>query len=234
MKANDILSDLVYSSLKISNPKDGAEKILALDGSPEIIYVFLDYVAPENFHKKEYYHIERVPVSSRLDAWVYEHLVDNEQFAKYLDRYRGRKGINSDNIDQYILRKHYHPKALSVLKQRKNFDLAVWSKSRYKLFYERKSNLLLKNGEPIGFDFRNTIVMIFTVKQKEERRILAIGGSGGSGQRESNTLFTAIYFLLSKKKPVRYHFIKYNGYNQFKYIRSYPKILLTNGFPFQF
>ncbi len=230
MKANSILSNLICAHLQVANPQDGVKKILTIDGTPEIVYVFLDHIASENFHKKEYYHIEHISIPSRLDTWIYDHLVDSEQFAKYLDRYGGEKGINSENIDQHILRKHYYLKALDILKQKKNFDMAIWSKPRYQLHYKRKSNLFLKDGSPIGFDFRNTVAVLFTIKQKEDRRILAIGGSGGSGQRQSNTLFTAIFYLLSKKKPVWYHFIKYDGYHQFKYIRSYRRILITGGF----
>ena len=230
MNIDDMLSNLIYSSLHTTDPQDASKKILAIEGTPEIIYIFLERIAPENFHKKKYYHAYRISIPSRMDAWIFNNLVDNEQFGKYLDRYRGKKGINSENIDQHILRRHYYSKALSVLKQRKNFDLAVWTKPRYELFYERKSNLFLKDGTPIGFDFRNKIVVIFTIKQRENRRILAIGGGGGSSQRQDNTLFTAVYYLLSRKKSVRYHFIKYDSYNQFKYIRSYRRILVTDGF----
>lgn len=59
MRANDILSDLVYAPLKISHPEEGAQKIAAMEGSPEIVYIFLDFIAPEHCHRKEYYHIER-------------------------------------------------------------------------------------------------------------------------------------------------------------------------------
>ena len=230
MKAFDVLSNIVYAPLKISDPTDGEERISAIEGTPEIVYIFLDFIAPQNYHKKKYYHIHRLPVGSRLDEWVYKHLVEQEQFARYLDRYRERKGINSDNIDQYILRKHYYPKAFRVLKKKKNFHLAAWSKPRRQFSYERKSNLFLKTGEEIPFDFRNVIQVFFTVKHSADRFILSEGGSGSSGQRENNTLFTAIYHLVSKRKPVRYYLIKYNGDNQFEYIRCSRKILLTDGF----
>ena len=233
MKAFDVLSNIVYAPLKISDPTDGEERISAIEGTPEIVYIFLDFIAPQNYHKKKYYHIHRLPVGSRLDEWVYKHLVEQEQFARYLDHYRERKGINSDNIDQYILRRHYYPKALRVLKKKKNFHLAVWSKPRHQFSYERKSNLFLKIGEEILFDFRNVIQVFFTVKHSADRFILSEGGSGSSylfspdgrkkanftdfsfistratpdplniygssGQRKNNTLFTAIYHLVSKR-----------------------------------
>ena len=230
VKVDDILSNLIYGPLHTGDPQDATKKILAIEGTPEIIYIFLERIASENYHKKKYYHTHRISIPSRMDAWIFDNLVDNEQFGKYLDRYRGEKGINSENIDQHIFKRHYYTEALSVLKRKKNFNLTLWSKPRHQLRYDRKSNLSLKNGEEIGFDFRNTVVVLFTVKQKEDRLILAMGGSGSSGQRQDNTLFTAVYYFLSKKKPVRHHFIKYDGHNQFKYIRSYRRILITGGF----
>ena len=117
-----------------------------------------------------------------------------------------------------------------MLNKKEGFNQVLWSKLRYRIFYRRKTNLLLKNGQAIGFDFRNTFEVFFTLKQKDGRHILAIGGSGGSSQRQSNTLFTAIYYLLSKKMPVKCRLIRYDGDNQFQYIRSPRKILLTDGF----
>src|SRR3989338_2087291 len=123
MKASDILSGLIYAHLKISHPEGGVEKIAAMEGSPEIVYIFLDFIAPEHYHRKEYYQIHRIPIRSRLDEWVYEHLVDQEQYSRYLDLYRKNKDISLNNIDQHILRKHYYPRALRTLKKKKNFNL---------------------------------------------------------------------------------------------------------------
>ena len=91
MQSDEILKDLIYSTLCVSNPQEGVKKISAMQGFPEIIYILLDHIAVENFRKKKFYDIERVPVPSRLDEWVYKHLVTNEQFSKYLDRYRGER-----------------------------------------------------------------------------------------------------------------------------------------------
>ena len=53
IQAFDVLSNMVYAPLKMSSPKDGVERISAIEGIPEIIYIVLDFIAPENYHKTD-------------------------------------------------------------------------------------------------------------------------------------------------------------------------------------
>ena len=85
----------------------------------------------------------------------------------------------------------------------------------------------LKNGKPFHFDFRNTLESIFILKNGKNKQILAVGGSGGSGQRAKYTLFTAIFYLLGKKKKIKHHLLKYDSFNKYKYIATYNKPIIT-------
>jgi len=156
-------------------------------------------------------------------------LIDEKEYRRYLNKYLPlKKKLKYKDVDEYILNKHYRPKAIKILsKTRKSFDLKKWTRKRFKYEYKRKTNLNLKNGESFHFDFRNTLESIFILKNGKDKQILAIGGSGGSGQREKYSVFTAIFYLLGKKKKIKHHLLRYNAFNKYKYITTYNKPIIT-------
>ncbi|MCL5985093.1 MAG: hypothetical protein M1371_00835 [Actinobacteria bacterium] len=67
----------------------------------------------------------------------------------------------------------------------------------------------------------------FILNEGDDKYILAIGGGGSSYQRERYTMFTAIFYLLGKERTIWHHLLKYNCYNEFEYIKSINKPLIT-------
>jgi len=152
----------------------------------------------------------------------------------YLKKYLPLKDkLNYDDVDEYILDKHYRKKAVAVLsRDKKLFSIEKWTKPRYRYRYQRKTNLQLKDGSPFNFDFRNYLESFFILKQGADKQILAVGGSGSSGQRADYTLFTAIFYLLSKgkrKHRIRHHLLRYDSLNKYRYVGSYYKPIITYG-----
>jgi hypothetical protein len=160
--------------------------------------------------------------------WVYENLVTNEEFAKLLNRYEPlKKKLGFDDIDEYILGRHYRSQAIEILKKKKTFNLERWSKKRSRLAYERKNNLKLKDGRTFRFDFRNPLESLFVLKQNKDKKILAVGGGGSSLQRQNFTVATTVFYILdARKKIIPHHLLKYDSSNRFRYVDTFYKPIL--------
>lgn len=113
----------------------------------EAVHIEADFPAPSAWRKKDYYHIVRHDIGTRLDEWIFENLVDQSRYAGYLDRYRPalRKGRIA-NKDEYILDRHYRPRALKSLSGRKGFNLREWTRKRTELEYRRRTVVPLYFG----------------------------------------------------------------------------------------
>ncbi len=231
-KARKLLQNLIldYPWLSICSVEDGIKKLQGRQKDLEAIHIYIDNLSPKTYPpKKKYYNISRKKTLTKLDEWIFDHLIKNEEYRRYLNKYLPLKEkLKYNDVDGYILNKHYRPKAIKILsKIRKSFNLKEWTRKRFKYEYERKTNLNLKNGKPFHFDFRNTLESIFILKNGKNKQILAVGGSGGSGQRAKYTLFTAIFYLLGKKKKIKHHLLKYDSFNKYKYIATYNKPIIT-------
>lgn len=130
------------------------------------VHIRIAYPVLSTWRKKKYYHITKQEICSRLDEWIFEHLVKQDEYAAYLDRYRPMiqdRKIKKD-IDEYIMDRHYRPKAIKILRCRKHFDLALWMKKRICLEYRRRSNLYWKSGEEFRFDYRNSVESLLSTR----------------------------------------------------------------------
>lgn len=196
------------------------------------VHIRIDYPNKAIWRKKKYYHITKHEIYSRLDEWIFEHLVDQHQYAAYLDCYRPmvRSAKIKKDIDEYIMDRHYRPKAIKILRHKKHFNFTLWTEKRTRLEYRRRSNLYWKDGEEFRFDFRNPIETLFIRKKGSDRQVFGIGGCGGSGQRHINTYFSAVFYILSKKLPISHYLFKYDSYNRLKYLGCKYRTVLTPGF----
>ena len=228
----ELLRNLVPGREQIeSSVEKGVKALKPHVNDLEAIHILIDYPDPSLWHRKKYCHVHKVELCSRLDEWIYENLIDRDQFSVYLDRYRPKLIAGKiKGLDEYILSRHYRPKAIKALSARKSFNLAAWSKERFRLEYERRSNVWWKSGEEFRFDFRNSIESLFILKQGEDKRVLGVGGGGSSGQRETGTYLTAVFYLLGKTTRIRNFVLRYNGFNEFEYVGRRNRPVLTAGF----
>jgi hypothetical protein len=230
--AEKILKNLTldYSFLSIPSIKKGIEKLRGKEDFLEAIHIYIEHLSPELYPpKKKYFDISKIDKPTKLDEWAYQHLVDNREYGDYLDKYLPLKDkLKYSDVDEYIMNKHYRPKAIKILSQsRKSFDLQKWKKKRFGYNYRRKTNLILKEGIVFPLDFRNRLESLFILKSGEDKQILARGGGGGSSQRMKYTMFTAIFYLLGKKKRIKHYLLKYNSFNEYEYLSTYYKPIVT-------
>ena len=231
-EAAKLLQNLVYCSGYLKPTiKDGVAALRPYAEQLEIIHIRIDYPDPSTLRKKEYWHISREEICSRLDGWIFKHLVNQNEYAIYLERYRPAKARGEiKDIDEHIMNTHYRPQAIKILRRKKFFNLARWTKKRISLEYLRRSNLYWKNGDEIRFDYRNSVESLFIRKNGGDKEVIGVGGSGSSGQREMCTFFTAVFYLLGKKTRIPYYLFKQNGFNEFEYAGRKYRAVLTSGF----
>lgn len=229
---SELLRNLVPSSgyLK-ATIKEGVVTLKPYARDLEVIHIRIDYPDRSTWRKKKYYHILRQEVCSRLDEWILKHVVVQNEYAAYLKRYRpAQKRDEIDDIDEYIMNRHYRPQAIEILRREKSFDLEHWTKKRVCLEYSRRSNLYWKSGKEFRFDYHNPVESLFIRKNDRDREVIGVGGAGSSSQREMNTFFTAVCYILSKKIRIAHYLLKYNGFNEFEYIGRKYRSVLTSGF----
>jgi len=232
IEATELLKNLVPGKgyLK-ATVKEGVVTLKPYAKDLEAVHIRIDYPDPSIWRKKKHYHILRQEICSRLDEWIFKHLVDQNEYAAYLERYRPAKAQGEiGDIDEHIMDTHYRPQAIEILRRKKSFDLACWTKKRICLEYRRRSNLYWKSGEEFDFDYRNSVQSLFIRKNDGDREVIGVGGAGGSSQREMSTFFTAVFYLLGKKTRIPNFLLAYNGFNEFKYVGRRCRSVLTSGF----
>ena len=231
-EAAEFLNNLVLGKEYLkATIKEGVAALKPYAKNMEAVHIRIDHPDLSTWRKKKYFHILRQVVCSRLDEWVFEHLVDQNEYAAFLERYRPMKAREEiGDIDEYIMDTHYRPQAIEILRRKKSFDLASWTKKRVCLEYHRRSNLYWKSGEELDFDYRNPIQSLFIRKNNGDREVIGVGGFGSSGQRETNTFFTAVFYILGKKARIPHFLLRYNGFNEFEYVGRRNRPVLTAGF----
>jgi len=197
----------------------------------EAVHIRIDHPDLSTWRKKKYFHVLRRVVCSRLDEWAFEHLVDQNEYVAFLERYRPIKARGEiRDIDEHIMDTHYRPQAIEILRRKKSFDLGRWTKKRVCLEYLRRSNLYWKDGTEFMFDYRSVVQSLFIRKNNGDREIIGVGGFGSSGRRETNTFFTAVFYILGKKARIPNYLLRYNGFNEFEYVGQRNRPVLTAGF----
>ncbi|MDP2922993.1 MAG: hypothetical protein Q8O30_04660 [Candidatus Omnitrophota bacterium] len=232
IEAAEFLKNLVFGKEYLkATIKEGVAALKPYVKDLEVVHIRIDHPDLSTWRKKKYFHILRQVVCSRLDEWIFEHLVDQNEYAAFLERYRPVKARGEiGDIDEHIMDIHYRPQAIEILRRKKSFDLESWAKKRVCLEYHRRSNLYWKSGEEFDFDYRNPIQSLFIRKNNGEREVIGVGGVGSSGQREINTFFTAVFYILGKKTRIPHFLLKYNGFNEFEYVGWRNRPVLTAGF----
>jgi len=221
--------DLFPDKPSIESVEDGIAWLAGRQDDLAAIHIWFELPDASCFRKKEYFHVRKYERMTKLDEWIHQNLIDNEEYGRYLDQYRSQRDrLKFENIDEYIMNRHYRSRAIASLKKRKrNFKMEDWTRPRRGLDYERRSGLVLKNGSEYRFDFRSPLETLFILRENGLKKILAAGGFGGSGRRLDYTLFTAVFYLLAKKRPILHHLILYDRFNRFKFVRSYARPLVA-------
>ena len=227
-----LLQNLVYRSGHLkATINEGVAALKPYAKDLEAIHIRIDYPDPSTWRKKKYWHISREEICSRLDEWIFKHLVEQNEYAAYLERYRPAKARGEiKDIDEHIMNTHYRPQAIKILRRKKFFNLARWIKKRVCMEYHRRSNLYWKNGDEHRFDYRNPVESFFIRRNGDDKEVIGIGGPAGSGQREMCTFFTAVFHILGRTARIPHYLLEYSGFNEYEYIGRRYRTVLTSGF----
>ncbi|MFH0772578.1 MAG: hypothetical protein V1933_08170 [Candidatus Omnitrophota bacterium] len=121
-----LLQNFVYRSgyLK-ATIREGVAALKPYAKELEVIHIRIDYPDPSTWRKRKYWHISKEAVCSRLDEWIFKHLVDQNEYGAYLDRYRPARARGEiGDIDKHVMNRHYRPRAIKILRRKKFFNLA--------------------------------------------------------------------------------------------------------------
>ena len=131
---NNLFSELTYKHIESTSLKEAVREL----SKNELIvaYLYIDFSHESTFGKKKYYNVSKVQCPSKLDNWIYQNIVEDNEYRKYLDANLPLKEkLGYSDVDEYVLKKHYYRKAITLLRKRyKKFNLKRNSVRHYLLY----------------------------------------------------------------------------------------------------
>ena len=221
-----LLKNLTWGNLPGSHKQ--LAKILK-SKSPYTITVILENLDPKFWNRKDYVKKTKIKRISRYRELLYQYFNEtfdtedaaNDQYGKWLDRYRSRwlKEKQTKDLDDYIIKYELEPRYLPQIKQRFK-DLTQLKKPRFYLDRNRYYHL----PEPLNFvDWRAPFDNLF-IWTDGQTKFVVRGGSGSSGARENNSRFIFALGLLNRLRPVASHLFVYNRLNRLQFLRHFPDL----------
>ena len=194
------------------------------DKNPYTITILIENINPKIWNRKEYVKKTKDSISSRYHeelykAFFYEHgeRKGYDVYAKYLKKYRNlwKKDKSCSEIDGYIIKHELEPKySADILKRFKNHQKL--KRLRFRTNRDRYYNVPLP-GQHV--DWRNPYDTIF-VWEADGKKYYLRGGSGSSGQRETNSLFCYGFSLINQVKPVASYLFIYSENNRLLFVKK--------------
>jgi len=224
----DIFSNLSYANNSSTNHKEIAKKLI--NKNPYTITIIIENLNIDFWRKKEYAQPIKIPILPKYAELLLKYFFEeygecegNQIYGKYLEKYRGLwdKENRTKELDDYIiefeLEPHYKEK---VMKKYKNIH--ELNKPRFRIERERYYNL----PSPLNhIDWRNPYDNIF-VWQEDNKKLIKRGGSGSSGQREINSLFTFGFGLINQSIPIPSYLFLYSDKNELFFIKKFSSLCL--------
>ncbi len=79
---DSLLHNLSVYGEHFSTPEEGIERLRGKESQLEVVHIYLDYINSEAYGKKEYFEISRYNKLTKLDEWIFEHLIDQDKYRK--------------------------------------------------------------------------------------------------------------------------------------------------------
>jgi len=145
----------------------------------------------------------------------------NDVYSKWLEKYRPileRERKNID-IDDYIIEKELEPrykkKILKKFMNRKDIF-------RDRFFYDKERRYIIP--EPFSFIRVEGGYQNFFVWEDGGKKVAAMGASGSSGRRETNSKFILGLLKLNKTDPISSYLFLYTGENKLLFVRKFNSL----------
>lgn len=228
--SKNILNNLEYFPTSFLDHKELIKKLV--DKNPYTITIIIDNLNPALWRKKQYTKQIKIPIPLKYVELLYKYFFDeygnhegNEVYRKYLKKYRSawkQDGMKKE-LDDYVIKHELEPRYREkILKRYK--DLHKLKKSRCRIIRERYYNL----PSPLdNVDWRNPYDNIF-VWQEGDKKLILRGGSGSSGQREINSLFTFGFGLINQKQPISSYLFLYSDKNELFFIKKFSSLCVPD------
>ncbi len=222
----DVFNTIRWSRRHFSSHRELAASLRSRN--PYTITVLIENLDPMLWNNKAFVKKTRVPTASLYIQRLYQYFDDefgaregHERYVQWLDAYRKqwkREGMTRE-IDEYIVERELWPRYRSRF-PRDATALAKLKAPHFRIERERYYRV------PAPFDhvdWRNPYDTIF-VWGASRRRVACRGGSGSSGQRETNSKFIYGMALINKKQAVPSYLFVYTKRNELVYITSFPSL----------
>ena len=220
-----------YEREAFSNARDHRQiaQILNQGGcSPFTIIILAELLDSSHYWDKRYARITVEQLLSELDETVLRHFEReiNARMSKFLEH-----GRDPENRYFRKLLREFYPQAKKLLRDqykdiyprawKKKFTSEKISKPRKK----RRSERIYAMPEPLNhWDSRNSYQQYFAVP---EYKVLWQGGSGSSGQRETQSRSGFAFALFNRKQAIRSHLFVYDKDNIMWYVDTIEGLCLA-------
>lgn len=206
--------------------KEIAKELASKD--PYLISIIIENLKSNLWRRKKYAKQTKVGITPKYTELLYKYFFEeygerkgNEIYAGFLEKYRPfwEKEGKKKEIDDYILDKELEPRYREkILNRYKN--IKKLKAPRHRIKRERYYHL----PSPLDrIDWRNPYDNIF-VWYENDRRFAQRGGSGSSGQRETNSEFIFGFSLINQNYPVPTYLFLYNSENKLLFIKKFRSL----------
>lgn len=208
--------------------KEIAKKLI--DKNPYTITIIIDNLNTDLWRKKEYVQPIKIPILPKYTELLLKYFFEeygeregNQIYGKYLGKYRRLwdKEKRTKELDDYVIQFELEPRYKErVLKRYKH--LHELKKPRFHIERERYYNL----PSPLNHvDWRNPYDNIF-VWQEKDKKLCRRGGSGGSGQRQNNSMFIFGFGLINQSISIPSYLFLYSNKNELFFIKKFSSLCL--------
>lgn len=223
---HDIFENIEYSHDSFASHKEIFRRLK--NKKPYTITIIIETLNPKLWNKKEYVkktkrEVEPIYIGLLYESFFEEHggREGNNLYAKWLEKYRSiwKKSGRYKTIDDYIINHELERRyERAIMKRYKN--IARLKAPRVITERERYYRL----PEPFSrVDWRNPYDNIF-IWYDNNKKFALRGGSGSSGQRETNSKFILGLALINQKQPVPSYLFIYTRENKLNFVKRFRSL----------
>lgn len=224
----NILENIFWSDESFRSHREIAAELR--NKSPYTVTILIEYLNYKLWNKKEYVKKTRISIQTKYRQLLYEMFFKeygdgkgNELYGRWLDKYRPvwLRERKSRDMDDYVIINELEPRYKQKILSKFRNHQALFDE-RFVTERERYYHL----PKPFDrVDWRNSYDNLF-VWEEDGKKVARRGGSGSSGSRETNSMFSFGFLEMNKRGPVPSYLFLYSGKNELFFIRKFDRLCL--------
>lgn len=226
---SSIFENIKFSLKPFIDHKEVAERLVGKN--PYLITVIIENLKYNLWRKKKYAKQTKIEISPKYIELLYRHFFEeygegegNQIYAGFLKKYRSlwEKEGKRREIDDYIIKNELETRYKNkILKRYKN--IKKLKATRCRIERERYYHL----PPPLSrIDWRNPYDNIF-VWYENGQKFSRRGGSGSSGQRETNSKFIFGFSLINKVCSIPTYLFIYSDENKLFFVKRFHSLCVA-------